>query len=110
MKNYAEVSEMIGDLRDTAETQWSDLGYPDQHLVFDIRNLWAVANGKRGATDEEHRRMTREEFKQYANARCTWQVATYPRHEYCELGVYSVVGSFDERSHCREHLEEINSY
>lgn len=109
MKNYAEVSDMIEDLRDTAETQWSDLGYPDHHLVFKIRDLFAVATGGREAFPDEHKRMISSEFDQYTRGRCGWQTASYPRREYCDVKVhtYEDSGSFEERSFCPEHVQEI---
>lgn len=107
----ASLLEKIDEFREYAEDDWWGNYFPEQHFVFKTRDLWSKAHNLRTVeSEDEHRRMTGPEFDQYARGKCGWQVATYPRHEYCELDVYSVVGSFYERSHCREHLEEINNY
>ena len=108
----ASLLEKIDEFREYAEDDWWDRNFPEHHFVFKTRDLWAEAHGLRTiGSEDEHRRMIGPEFDQYARGKCGWQVATYPSHEYCGKGVrYRVVGSFYERSHCREHLEEINNY
>lgn len=105
MKN--DIINLVEYIRPVEETDFLENGDVD-HIVHSVRRLWSESHGLRSTTNEESNRMTEVEYDLYARRKCSYQTSYGTgASSYCGERVYRVrTGTFMERAHCREHLEE----
>lgn len=100
----------IEDLRWAAEHGYRKSDGGDINTLTRARNLWAFTIGGRGAEQNEHERMTSEEFTLYTHGRCSHQTeyGNGRPSQYCSQPVSKMYyGKFLQRAECEEHVQDI---